>query len=53
MDAKRTALLTAKNRQETSLEVDDNILISGDTPFGPLQIPFEKVFQIFFQVQEP
>lgn len=52
-DSKKIALLTANNGQETSLEIDDNILITGDTPFGGLQIPFERILQMSFQAKEP
>jgi AcrR family transcriptional regulator len=50
--SKRIALLSAKNGQEMSLEMDGNILITGDTPFGGLQIPFESVSRISFQVDK-
>jgi len=50
-DSKRIATLTTKNGQEMSLEIDEDILLTGDTPFGCLQIPFEKVAQISFHAQ--
>lgn len=52
VDSTRIAQLTAKNGQEMTLEIDDNILITGDTPFGGLQIPLDRVSQICFRVQE-
>jgi len=51
-DSKRIALLSAKNGQEISLEIDGDTIIEGDTPFGSLQIPFAKVSEISFHANE-
>ncbi len=42
-DSKCFALLTAKSGQEISLEVDGSTVVSGDTPFGNLEIAVERI----------
>ncbi len=43
VDGKWFALLTAKSGQEISLEIDGRTIVTGDTPFGSLEIPIERL----------
>lgn len=52
-DSKWFALLTAKSGQEISLEIDCSTVVSGDTPFGSLEIPMERVSSITICRGEP
>ena len=44
--SKSYAFLTAKDGQQMSLEVDGSVIITGDTPFGSLDIPIGRVSRV-------
>jgi DNA-binding transcriptional MerR regulator len=52
VDGKWFALLTAKSGQEISLEIDGSTVVTGDTQFGSLEIPIERVSRILFAAGE-